>query len=183
MTNEDMMRAWTMLDKRLSRIESKMTESLDIDMIKRRKTALDRLARRYKRLSAIGMAALGFPVLYNTLDIVPAEWKIPVSIYMAVFFIICSIMDYDLYQRIKEINIERMTVEEVAMKALGCRKRHHIYMMILIPLAVVFLVMLAMCADNDSAILGGMVIGGIVGLAIGLRQYFQFMGDYREIKD
>lgn len=183
MTNEEMIKAWVMLDERMSRMEKTLSETLDFDKIKRRKTALDRLARRYRRLSAIGLAALGFPILYMVGDIVTGEWRIPVSVYMAVYFIICSIMDHDLYLRIKGIDIEEMTVEEVADKALGCRKRHHIYMMVLIPLAIVFLAMLAMAAENNGAILTGMVIGGVVGLAIGLRQYFNFMRDYREIKN
>jgi len=77
-----------------------------------------------------------------------------------------------------------MRVGEVAAIARLCRRRHHQFMLALIPYAAFILGMfIYFPLKNGDNVWIGAVVGGILGGAIGLRKYLEMMRDYRRISE
>lgn len=160
------------------------TDRTVLEIIKKgkRKTALQSLARRYRWFSNAGLlsAAIFTPALSRPEMIpdLPGKWLV-LSGY-ALFLIIASAMDRWLYYGIKSIDVFTMPVADVVSKTLFYRKRHLQFMIILIPLAFIEVGALAYICRNEFFI-KGMVIGGVVGFAVGVCQFLKFMADYRTV--
>lgn len=155
-------------------------------MYGRRRTALQRLADRYKWFSNMAlpmMLLMPFVVLNNVLYTAPWGWKLTWSIFAASYFALCSIMDRWLYHGIKSIDCATMTVNEVSAKAMFYRKRHLQFIIILLPMAIVVIGSMSLLVDMNIYFMYGIIIGGVTGLALGLRQFLKFMSDYRTIDE
>ncbi len=109
--------------------------------------------------------------------------NITLTAIMVLYFTTASIMDYWLYRRVSEIDIFTMKVKTVTEIAKTCKKRHHQFMMILIPLCILTLGLMAYCVIDEPYVLIGMITGGAIGLAIGCQKYFDFMKDYHTLSD
>ena len=102
---------------------------------------------------------------------------------LAGYFFIAGLMDLYLWEGLKTIDVTRMGVTEVARKAVHYRRMHHIFQMILIPLAVVCISLFCISFSNTPAMVTGIVCGCALGLACGLRLYFRIMRNYRVLTD
>lgn len=149
----------------------------------KRRTALDNLAERYRRFSNIGfiLILLSATWMFNP-SMFPGNhtMRIVVSVSFAVYALIASVMDRWLYQGIRSIDVVTMPVSEVIRKALFYRKRHLQFIAILLPIVLSIIGVMAWSMDNFYFRLG-ILVGFIAGTAIGLRQLFAFLADYRTI--
>lgn len=149
----------------------------------KRRTALENLAERYRRFSNIALALilLSFSWVFNP-NMFPDNnrLRIAVGVAFAIYALIGSIMDRWLYQGIRGIDVVTMPVSEVIHKALFYRKRHLQFIAILLPIVLAIIGVIAWSMDNVYFRLG-ILIGFIIGTAIGLRQLMAFLSDYRTI--
>ncbi len=158
------------------------SDSYDMIINGKRKTALDSLARRYRWFSNMALFFLVMvPLNLLNLHIFPdMKGRMTVVIWFCTFFIISSVMDRWLYNGIKRIDVLTMSVSEVVEKALYYRKWHIRFIFILLPMALGCLALVAYQIDDPYVRLG-MLAGFLVGVGMGIRQLLDFLADYRSI--
>ncbi len=159
------------------------SNSFDSIINGKRRTALENLAERYRRFSNLGLTLilLSFTWIFNP-SMFPDNHRlrIAVGVSFAVYALIASIMDRWLYQGIRSMDIVAMPVSEVIRKALFYRKRHLQFIAVLLPIVLALIGAIAWSMDNLYFRLG-VLVGFLTGTAIGLRQLFAFLADYRTI--
>ena len=174
MTTEELQKTW----QESGRIGSPYNPQMN----SRRETALEKLMREYKRFSWIALAMTFVSIgLYN-LSWLEMPWKVVIPLLFISFFATSSTMDHWLANGIRSIDCSRMSVREVIDRSLFYRRRHHQFMMILIPYAAVVLGCFGWASRTEIYLLAGMGAGFLVGLAIGIRKYLDFMANYRDIE-
>lgn len=149
----------------------------------KRLTALQSLARRYKRFSIIALAFIPCSVGMFNLRFMPEHARLILVIGYALFLSVSSVMDSWLSRGISSIDCSSMAVSEVAQKALFYRKRHLQFMMILIPMALALVGYIIFNSVDNVYLCAGLIVGVLFGAAIGLRGFFDFMADYRTLTD
>lgn len=177
-----MRQAWADTDTRLRRIENRLgigTTAIDAASADRRRTALDNLARRYRRFSILGLVMAVVSIFYIFGDILPGERERWVWLGFIAYFAIVSVMDNWLYRGISSIDVAAMHVKEVTRLTLRYRRWHLIFIAILLPLAATLITLMLAAAGFELYFTFGAVAGLIVGLAIGLRQLLAFLSDYK----
>lgn len=176
---------WSDLNRRVERLENQTLEEGRKVASGKITTAREDLASRYKRFMIIGFVmGIFFPsfLIMSPTDFFPDGFmKYVASALFFSYFITAAIMDSYLYNEVRSMDLAMMTVSQVIHKARTLKRRHHIFMIILIPFAVITLAVFAIPLLDDSFIIAGMITGGVVGLCIGLRQYFRMMRDYRDM--
>lgn len=149
----------------------------------RRVTALDRLEKRYRRM---GVLCLIFAVLIplEMLFVFDVEERWLLFWTFAAFFLVAASMDFWLSNGIATINVYDMSVSEIVNKAMGYRKRHLQFELVLIPMAAILIAELgSFLAKGNAGIWIAIAVGGLVGLSIALRLFFKFMRDYKRIQN
>lgn len=179
MTQEEMIQAWKDTNRRLEKLEREMGHGdRRGPLMQKRRTALDDLARRYKTFAIIGMIFI--PVMfafYNRLfPEVANKWT---AWLFCVYFGTVSCMDWWLFSKVRSIDVVGMNAEEVARRAAYCKKRHHLFMAILIPMMLIVMIFFIYSIRMDYVLIQGAVIGACFGIYGGIRQYRNFMADYR----
>lgn len=176
---------WSDLNRRVERLENQTLEEGRKVASGKITTAREDLATRYKRFMIIGFVmGVFFPLflIMSPTDFFPdGTVKYVASALFFSYFITAAVMDSYLYNEVRSMDLAMMTVSQVIHKARTLKRRHHIFMIILIPFAVITLAVFAIPLFDDPFIIAGMITGGVVGLCIGLRQYFRMMRDYREM--
>lgn len=176
---------WSDLNRRVERLENQTLEEGRKVASGKITTAREDLATRYKRFMIIGFVmGVFFPLflIMSPTDFFPdGTVKYVASALFFSYFITAAVMDSYLYNEVRSMDLAMMTVSQVIHKARTLKRRHHIFMIILIPFAVITLAVFAIPLLDDPFIIAGMITGGVVGLCIGLRQYFRMMRDYREM--
>lgn len=164
---------------------------LDIIVNRRRTTALQSLAKRYRIFSAISAIAIIFiPFVFMRIPTdTAASWA--TGIFTGIYFLTASVMDSWLASGVSSIDCSTMSVSEVIRRAMLYRKRHLQFMMVLIPMAVILIGGLIYITLNDLSVIDGadrryflfgIVCGALAGVAIGIGQFMQFMRSYRDLK-
>lgn len=151
----------------------------------RRKTLLDRLARRYRMfiiIACVSMAVFGPMWSSLTQRGFDHGTVIGMTVATVAFLGICATVDSVLYWRIKSIDCATMTVDEVLRRSMSCRKMHLLSILCLLPLAVAMISYIALCFGTDIYFICGMITGAAIGLIIGLNELRKFMNDYRDLK-
>ncbi len=138
------------------------------------KSAREHLMKQYKNTISI-LVPLGGISQLALIRIIPLYIIIIVMIYLA----IAAMMDYYLYKGIKSMDLSSESVTTIAAKAKFYRRRHHLFQLILIPLAVIVIIHYFSCATGWQQI--GIVVGIIVGLIAGLPTYLGIMRDYKQL--
>ncbi|MDE6006236.1 MAG: hypothetical protein K2G67_01600 [Muribaculaceae bacterium] len=148
----------------------------------RRMSALGKLSSKYKRFSIIGfvMIAMSFITKFTVGDNTLGIW---ISILFACYFATCSAMDYWLYLGISRIDPATMSVNEVITKSLFYRKRHFQFMAIIIPWMIAIIGLIVYANFSDVYMLIAVATGGIIGLAIGLKNLFEFLDAYKTLSN
>ena len=147
----------------------------------KRRTALQKLACRYRRFSNVGLLMIAWSSLLMFNNILPEGTKVYFSIAFATYFLMCSIMDRWLYQGVSRIDCVSMAVGEVSRLATFYRKRHLQFMIILIPIAIALLGSFIYVMVDNIYFIYGVICGAVIGLAIGIFQFMEFMADYRDV--
>lgn len=166
--------------------QSEMEKKVDILIGKLRKgklsSAQERLIWQYRKFGTI------FPILgicsFFQLYHLTNGFSMFFIIVIEVFFLTASIMDFWLSYAVSRIDVVNMSVIEIADNAKKLKRRHHLFQIILIVLAVVLVTTLCMELygnDDWEYMMYGLLAGGVVGIALGLRLYFRIMRDYREL--
>lgn len=177
---EDIRKNW-----RAARFRAESPEALQAVVDSDRHTALQRLAVRYRRFSNLALICILWCPLFafsHAIEVSDQRLRMALAIYAGVYFLICSVMDRWLYHGILSIDCAVLPVSEVLSRTLFYRKRHLQFMIVLIPMAVVFIGGMAWLGGIDEPyFLAGIITGALVGLALGTRQFLKFMADYRDI--
>ena len=182
---DQLKKMWGDLNRRVERLENQTLEVGRKVTSGKITTACEDLASRYKRFMIIGfLMGVTFPIfqiLSPTTIFLDGTMKYVSAALFFLYFITAAVMDSYLYNEVKSIDLAMMTVNQVIDKARTLKRRHHMFMIILIPFAVVTLTVFAIPLLDEPVMMAGMIAGGAVGLFIGLRQYFRMMRDYREM--
>lgn len=158
-------------------------EDIDSIVSGRARTALQNLATRYRQFSNIAFIMIfTMPWVFMS-QLIPGRNSLYVVISGMLYFLTCSVMDRWLYNGISRIDCATMSVSEVAGLALFYRKRHIQFIIILLPLAAAWISMLLYFSTSDPFLIYSVACGTVIGLAIGVRQLFKFMNDYRDITE
>lgn len=158
-------------------------DAAELQRILKKNTALGNLARRYRTFSVISLVSICWvPFVLANEVLMPSVWRLPLMILVGVYFLVASVMDYWLYKGVSEIDCSTMTVSEVEHKALFYRKRHLQFMIVLIPMAIALVGGMIWFSQQNEAYLHGVIFGVLVGLAVGIKQFIDFMSDYSTIK-
>lgn len=156
----------------------------DPEDLSQRKTSLDRLRDKYRHfwIMALIMSFFSWMVFSRgrLLEDGSGFW---LGIAYAVYFLTVFCMDYWLWRGIGTIDPLKMSVSEVAEKAMFYRKRHLQFIAFLIPMAAVLLGFTGYVFSSDVYFLGGMIVGGVCGLIVGIIQFRRFMAEYRKLSD
>lgn len=176
----------TMDDKKMREswrgiMPSAKNEGLDPSILSSRRTALDRLGERYRRFYTIGFVFCLVSWVYYGSQIFPEGMRLGLCASLSAYFLLVACMDLWLYQGVKTIDVFRMNVREVASKAIFYKKRHHQFMLVLIPLAITLLVLIGMAFSDNEYALWGAGVGFLAGIALGASEYLKFMADYRSL--
>ncbi len=174
---------WERTERRLSDLEKETSRMARIETERERATTLERLISRYRRFTFLGMMLAILMVFYFICEILPGEFGGWVTLALGGLGLLCAAMDFNLYRRLSEIDINRMSVCRVAEITSGCRRSHLNYMAVTIPYCIICLAGMAWSVRDNKAMLLGMVVGLIVGLAVGLRELKRFMADYAALRD
>ncbi len=179
MTQEEIRDTWREAATRFSAPDPDDFEG----MYRRKKeTALERLAGKYKRFSRLGLIMGIACCCYMTPNMVfPEHLKIWIAISFSAYFLICSAMDYWLYKGVSSIDCYTMTVSEVAERAMYYKRRHLQFIAMLIPLAIAIIGFIIYAAGGNKYLIAGVMCGALVGGCLGYRQYLEFMGEYKKL--
>ncbi|MDE7180505.1 MAG: hypothetical protein K2N88_04850 [Muribaculaceae bacterium] len=180
MTPEEIKKTWEDASRKIYRPTPEEFENMYRE---KKETALERLAARYKRFSTVGMLMTVVSVFWifrpDHFGMFPMRYV--VAALLMLYFATCASIDWWLYKGVSSINCYEMPVSEVVEKAVYYRKKHLQSMMFLIPFVVLVLGLMAYTFITDRFIIYGMIAGLIVGLAIGYRQFREFMSEYKLI--
>lgn len=160
--------------------ETRISSNLSFD--DRRRTALERLACRYRWFATMALLLCLYCPLTVARYINDPTLRLTTMIVFTVYLLTCSAMDWYLYSCIRAINVASMSVSDVLMRAMQCRKRHLQFVAILVPCACVILGLLFYGFDPNPYMLWGMITGAVVGLAIGTVQLRRFLRDYKSLE-
>ncbi len=183
---DDIKLKWVELNTRLERLERE-TASVSRRVVRENvRSAQDDLARMYGTFAIFSaiFTVVGPIVMYKMADEFVNPW-FPSWLIAALFFpyfLGASLMDTWLYFRTKEIDVARWPMDAVSRSAVRIRKRHHLFMMILIPYMLILLSMMIFGSLNMYLVYG-MITGAIIGGLIGLRAYHRMMADLRSMID
>ena len=120
----------------------------------KRKTALTRLADRYRRFYTIAFVFAGISLMWTTNPIFDEN-------------------DIDIY---------RMPTAEVIGRAMDCRKLHLQCMLVLMPFAIGFVGFMIWLFSKELPALVGVCLGALVGGVIGTMKFREFMCDYKALR-
>ena len=176
---EEIRKTWDEIGVRYSGEKGSGGHGTDI----RRETALEKLRKKYLWFSRFALVFMIIEPFCFSLRFM-AEYNVWIAgLMFMVYFGVCSSMDYWLYKGISSIDCYTMTVSEVVEKAFYYRKKHLQFIIILLPLALVCVGTLGYMLRSKPAFLVGMGCGGAVGLALGYRQYLEFMSEYKKLRE
>lgn len=181
MTQEEIRQTW---QEAATRFYCPTPDELEDIYRHNKETALEKLATKYKRFSCMGLAMMMVSCCYMLPNsLFDSDMRIWVALAFMLYFGICSAMDYWLYKGITSIDCLRMTVKEVAQKAMHYKRWHLIFMAILLPCAISVIGILLYAAGFDKYLMMGVMAGAILGIVIGYRHYLDFMAEYRKLSE
>lgn len=146
----------------------------------RRRSSLQSLAQRYRRFSNIALVMIPWSILMWVNPSFRIPYKGIIMIIWCIYFAIASGMDRWLYYGIKSIDCAKMPIVEVARKTRLYRRRHLQFIAILLPIAGIIVGAFIYYSDNIY-MTASIIVGGILGAAIGYRQLLAFLADYRQL--
>ena len=180
MDTDELKKIWQQTDARLSALEAQ-TPNMAQSAIRRRHTVFDNLRNRYRRFIMVAMIMIFVMPLYAIKDFWPGEYDTFITVVFMAYFIMVAIMDYTIYRRLGSVDIDTMPVNEVNEIVKCCRRRHHQYMAVLIPIAIFLIGLIIWQSVDESYMLVGIFAGLVFGISVGIMAYRRFMEDYRSL--
>ncbi len=182
MNSDDIKKTWCEIGNRL---QNPNTDEIDTIMVQKKETALEALVKKYKHFSRFGLIMMVVSINWFSLGerMGIGDSKYILAVLYAVYFLTSSCMDYWLYTGVKGIDCFTMSVREVSEKALYYKKKHLQSMILMIPFMLIVLGYTFYCCAGEKYFLFGMATGALLGVAIGYRQYIDFMRQYKVLSD
>ena len=173
---EEMKQQLNNLNRRMDSLENRNSDLIKRIESGRITSAQQRLVKQYRLFSIVGMMmALVIFVFYK-------EWlTLPTRTCATLYFLTAAIMDTYLWTGIRKIDYNTMGVEQVARKAILYKKRHHIFMGILIAMCIPLITTFFFEMGTNEYIVYGMIAGAVIGVAIGIKTYLNIMSNYRDL--
>lgn len=143
-------------------------------------TSLDRIRDRYRLgcdWSIVG--AIIFTVFFFFMPSVRDGYRIPLAITYAIVMLANAYVLYWLRRGTEKINPLTMSITQVSSMAKYYKKCHLLYVLIGVPVAILWIVYFMFATGRSESIVIGTIVGGIFGL-YGLRQYLK---DYRNLSE
>jgi len=176
---DEMKKIWERTDTRLASLEMQVKNLSDT----KRRTALEGLTIRYRKFAILGIFVSLIFALQSFKHFFPGTSGLIASILGTVLGITCSVTDWWLYSKLRDIDIARMSISEVAERAMQCRRVHLMFMFWSIPLAVAMVTLLTLSFEAEPYMMVSIITGATIGLAIGITQLLRFLSDYRAIRE
>lgn len=171
---------WQKLTAHVKRMAENETP-VDSTINELQKTALQRLARRYRRFYIMALCCLPLGLNFLNPNIYSSTFRYWVAAVYIFVMLSCAICDRWLYRTISSISVTTMPVVDFMAKVWLCRKRHLQFIAFFLPIDFLFIGLIYAAADHNIAFVIGLATGAVSGLAIGLRNLYKFLADYREI--
>lgn len=181
MTQEEIRDTWKEGTRNIRRPDEREIELL---LIQRKETALERLKHKYRNFSILGlvMAIISINWIFTGSRIFENNnAALLIGITFCCYFGVCSVIDYFLLRGISAINCITMPVNEVAEKSLRYRKIHLRSLMFLLPFAFICIGVMAFAFRDDKYTVYGIIFGAVLGIIIGSFQLREFMVQYRRL--
>lgn len=181
---EDMKAIWTELNNRVTLLEENNRRLARQICDSNRKTAKERLERKYLIFMSVEGAAMilmTFFIIFNPMLV--EKYRIATAIYWGLFFLGEFSIDFYLYLRLREINIYEDSVSEISRQAARNWKIHKLAIIVGLPIAIGAIILFALAIDADKFAIYGMIVGGMIGLFIGITQLIRFMKYYRKLQN
>ncbi|MCH5219521.1 MAG: hypothetical protein J1F20_03035 [Muribaculaceae bacterium] len=170
---------WQDLNQRISHLENE--NKLLIQKMKKNnyKTAQTKLIKKYWCFIAVEIIMIIYMTLFFLYNPQVVEtYRFVSLIYWDVFFVIAVIFDSYLLIRIKQINVYTSTIKEVSATAAKNWQLHKIGIVAGLPMAFGAAFVFGLAVDANRFTIYGMIVGGLIGLAIGLKQLSRFKNYY-----
>ena len=176
----DMKAMWIELNNKISSLEGDNRRLARQVMDSKFKTAQEKLADKYATFIGIELVfaiVISFFILFNPEAV--EKYRVVTAIYWGAFFLGEAAIDAYLMLKVKEIDVYRLSVSEIARRAARNWKIHKIAIAIGLPVAIGAAILFGLLLNANIFTIYGMIVGGVIGLAIGIRQLLQFMKYYK----
>lgn len=176
----DMKTMWMDLNRRLDALEEENRRLARKVVNEKYKNLQERLVRKYRIFIFVSciMIIYSFLFIFMNNEVVD-KYRLPATIYMICFFILCAATDTYLLIKVKDMDIYGEKINEITRTAAINWKIHKIFTMVGLPLAIGAVILIALALNANTFTYLGMIVGGIVGFSIGLRQLLKFRNYYR----
>lgn len=179
---EDMMVMWKEMDSKLSALVEE-NKKLAAEIKKNKLLGnQERLIRKYRAFIII--EALCIPMIILLLianPLVVDQYRWATLIYFVGFFLLEICIDGYLLYKLCSLDIYKDSIIQISRQAKSNWKIHKIGVLIGIPVAIGAVSLFCFAIGGNITILCGVFVGGIIGLAIGLNEFFKFMKEYKAI--
>lgn len=181
---KDMKAMWIELNNRITILEEDNRRLARQVMNKDYKGAQDKLMNKYRFFvcfNLIFIIVMSIFIMANPL--VNEKYRMITLIYWLVFFLGEATIDTYLMIKIKQIDIYNSSVSEISREASKTWKIHKIAIFIGLPVAIGAVILYGLLLNADKFVIFGMIVGGVIGALIGLRQLMKFLEYYKLLQN
>ena len=181
---EDMMVIWKEMDGKLKSLVEENRRLADEIKKNRLLSSHEKLIRKYRAF--IIMEAICIPLIFLVLGanpLVVEKYRWAALIYFECFFLMEIFIDGYLLYKLNSIDIYNDSNVEISRRARANWKTHKIAILIGIPIAIGAVALFCLALGTNTSMLWGVLVGGIIGLAIGLNEFFKFMKNYKVLSE
>ena len=177
---DDMMVMWKEMDSKLSSLMEENRRLVDEIKKNKLRSSQEKLIRKYRAF--ITLEAVCIPLIFLVLVINPLvvnQYRWAALIYFVCFFLLEIAVDGYLLYKLNEIDIYNDSIVEISRVARTNWRIHKIAILIGIPIAIGAVGLFCLALGGNTSMLFGVFVGGIIGLGIGLNEFFKFQKKYK----
>ena len=180
---EDMKTMWAELNSRISYLEEENRRLAQKVMSQSLRSSQEKLVKKYNLFIIVECIMVIYTLFFVFLNPhVVEKYRLVTGIYWCAFFLIEISIDFYLKEKVRAIDIYNSPVSEIARRAANNWKLHKLAIVFGLPVAVGACILFALLIDANKFTILGMMVGGVVGFAIGLRQLFKFRKHYYNLQ-
>lgn len=181
---DNMKAIWLELNERITALEAENRRLARKVVNEKYKSAREKLIRKYNGFIIVEIIMIFYMFAFIWFNpMVVEKYRIITAVYWSVFFLFEVAIDSYLKQGVKNIDIYTSSVSEISAMAAKNWKIHKLAIIIGLPIALGACVLFALALDANEFVIYGMILGGLVGLAIGLFQLKKFMQYYHLLQN
>lgn len=177
---EEMKELWVDLNNRMSILEEDNRKLAREVKNNKFKTAKERLIKKYNAFIIVEIIMIFYVFLFVGFNpMIADKYRTVTLIYWTLFFLIEASFDIYLRERVRNLDIYYSNISEISAQAARNWKIHKIGVLIGLPLAIGAVILFGLAMEANKFVIYGMILGGVIGLLIGLRQLLKFSNYYR----